>query len=83
MGLMMTLFCYRGRITLDEAELSDAFLPLRDRLEALILGTYFAQLCEALTPGCIPDYLKDGAIDRRVRVIDITVEYVSGKFNPG
>ena len=52
-------------------------------LEGEAVRAPLIKLCEALTPGCIPDYLKDGAIDRRVRVIDITVAYVSGKFNPG
>ena len=45
----MTFFEHRGRCTLDEAEMLDAFFELRQDLERLSLALYLAELCEALS----------------------------------
>ena len=45
----MTLFAYKGRCTLDDAEVLDAFFSLRQDIERLSLALYIAELCEALT----------------------------------
>ncbi|MDR0381134.1 MAG: DNA repair protein RecO [Oscillospiraceae bacterium] len=44
----MTLFTYRGRCTLDDAEIIDSFHALRADIERLSLAAYLAELCEAL-----------------------------------
>lgn len=44
-----TLFVYRDRARLNDAELIEAFLPLRDGIESLALGSYVAEFCEALS----------------------------------
>lgn len=46
----MTLFLYKGKYQLNEAELIDSFFPLRDSLEAMSLAAYLAELCELLAP---------------------------------
>lgn len=38
-----TLFDYRGKLSVQEAELLEQFRPIRDRIELLALGSYFAQ----------------------------------------
>ena len=45
----LTLFESRGKWTLDEAGTIEAFLPLRNDLELLALGTYFAELLETVS----------------------------------
>ncbi len=45
----LTLFIYRDRARLNDAELINAFLPLRDDIESITLGSYVAELCEALS----------------------------------
>jgi len=45
----MTLFFNRGKWTLNEASTIEQFLPLRGDLELLALGSYFAELLEAVT----------------------------------
>ena len=45
----MTLFGNRGRWSLNEAETIEQFLGLREDLTALALGSYFAELLEALS----------------------------------
>lgn len=44
----MTLFEYRGKWNVNEAETLEQFLPLRADLEAFSLGAYFAELLEAV-----------------------------------
>ena len=44
----MTLFFNRGKWTLNEASTIEQFLPLRDDLELLALGSYFAELLETV-----------------------------------
>ena len=52
----MTLFgSAGGKWTLDEAETIEQFLPLRGDLEALALGSYFAELLEAVSDEDSPD----------------------------
>ena len=52
----MTLFgSAGGKWTLDEAETIEQFLPLRRDLEALALGSYFAELLEAVSDEDSPD----------------------------
>ena len=52
----MTLFgSAGGKWTLDEAETLEQFLPLRNDLEALALGSYFAELLEAVSDEDSPD----------------------------
>lgn len=45
----MTLFIYRDRARLNDAELISAFLPLRSGIDTLALGSYAAELCEVLS----------------------------------
>ena len=45
----MTLFFNRGKWTLNEASTIEQFLPLRNALDKLALGSYFAELLEAVT----------------------------------
>ena len=45
----MTLFGNAGRWSVNEAETIEQFLPLRGDIEALALGSYFAELLEAVT----------------------------------
>ena len=45
----MALFESRGKWTADEASTIEQFLPLRSDLEKLALGTYFAELLEAVS----------------------------------
>lgn len=45
----LTLFGNRGRWSLNEAETIEQFLPLRDDLAKLSLGTYFVELMEAVS----------------------------------
>lgn len=55
----MTLFDYRDRWALKEATTAEEFRGLRGDLEKLALGTYFAEVCEAVseegieTPGLL------------------------------
>lgn len=52
----MTLFgSAGGKWTLDEAETLEQFLPLRGDLAALALGSYFAELLEAVSDEDSPD----------------------------
>ena len=44
-----TLFEYRGLYTINEAHSIELFLPLRQELTKLSLGTYFAQVAEVLS----------------------------------
>ncbi len=56
----MTLFSYKNRARLNDAELLDAFMPLREDLGLMTLGAYAAELCEALAPeGLAADELLD------------------------
>lgn len=56
----MTLYDYQDRWALKEAATAEEFRGLRDHLEKLALGTYFAEVCEAVsqegieTPGLLP-----------------------------
>lgn len=50
----MNLFLYKGRSHFREAVLLDAFLPLRDDLERMTLGSYAAEAAAALTPEGAP-----------------------------
>ena len=45
----MTLFGNAGKWSVNEAETIEQFLPLRDDLAALALGTYFAEMLEAVS----------------------------------
>ena len=45
----MTLFGSRGRWSINEAETIEQFLPLRRDIETLALGTYFAEMLEAVS----------------------------------
>jgi len=45
----MTLFGNKGKWSLNEAETIEQFLPLRQDIEALALGTYFAEALEAVS----------------------------------
>lgn len=67
----MTLFQYRDRLTLKEANTINPFRGVRDRLEKLALGSYFAEAVEAVadegvdTPGLLPLVLNSlYALDR-------------------
>lgn len=44
-----TLFEYRGQYTINEAHSLELFMPLRQELTKLSLGTYFAQVAEVLS----------------------------------
>lgn len=50
-----TVFAGRGSMTVDEAVPLELFLPLREDLELLSLGSYFAQVAEALSQEDEPD----------------------------
>lgn len=50
-----TVFEGRGSMTVDEAVPLELFLPLREDLELLSLGSYFAQVAEALSQEDDPD----------------------------
>ncbi|MCI8474019.1 MAG: DNA repair protein RecO [Oscillospiraceae bacterium] len=56
----MTLYDYQDRWALKEAATQEEFRGLRSDLEKLALGTYFAEVCEAVseegveTPGLLP-----------------------------
>jgi len=45
----MTLFCYNGRWSLNEANTIELFPGIREDIELLALGSYFAELLEAVT----------------------------------
>lgn len=45
----LTLFGNRGRWSVNEAETAEQFLPLREDLELLALGSYFAEALEAVS----------------------------------
>lgn len=45
----MTLFCYKGRWSLNEANTIELFPAIRGDIELLALGSYFAELLEAVT----------------------------------
>lgn len=45
----MTLFQNAGKWSMNEAETIEQFLPLRDHIALLALGTYFAELLEAVS----------------------------------
>lgn len=51
----LTLFPYRGTVTLDAASTIEQFLPLRRDVERLALGCYFAELAEQLSEGDASD----------------------------
>lgn len=51
----MTLFFNRGKWSLNEASVIEQFLPLRGDLEAFSLGTYFAEVLEAVGDEDSPD----------------------------
>ena len=51
----MTLFGNRGRWSLNEAETIEQFLPLREDIAALALGSYFAEALEAVSDEDSPD----------------------------
>ena len=51
----MTLFGNRGKWSLNEASVIEQFLPLREDIEALSLGTYFAEALEAVSDEDSPD----------------------------
>lgn len=51
----MTLFGNRGKWRLNEAVIIEQFLPLRADLESLSLGTYFAEVLEAVSDEDSPD----------------------------
>ena len=44
-----TMFEHRGKWTVDEASSIESFLPLRGDIEKLALGSYFAELLEAVS----------------------------------
>ena len=46
----MNLFTYKDRVSFREAVLLDAWLPLREELERLALGSYAAEVCQTLSP---------------------------------
>ena len=45
----MTFFGTRGKWTINEAQTIEQFLPLRESIESLALGSYFAEALEAVT----------------------------------
>ena len=51
----MTLFGNKGKWSLNEAETIEQFLPLRQDIEILALGTYFAEMLEAVSDEDIPN----------------------------
>jgi len=51
----MTLFCYNGRWSLNEANTIELFQGIREDIELLALGAYFAELLEAVTDEDRPD----------------------------
>lgn len=51
-----TVFENRGYMTINEAVPIELFMPLRDDLELLSLGSYFAQVAETLSQEDEPDY---------------------------
>ena len=51
----MSFYDYGGKWLLREAELLEPFLPLRRDIEKLALGTYFAELLEAVSDADRPD----------------------------
>ena len=51
----MTLFGNAGKWSINEAETIEQFLPLRGDLASLALGTYFAEVLEAVTDEDIPN----------------------------
>lgn len=50
----MNLFMYKERASFREAVLLDAWLPLRDDLESMTLGTYVAEVISTLVPEGAP-----------------------------
>ncbi|HHU23318.1 MAG TPA: DNA repair protein RecO [Clostridiales bacterium] len=58
----MTLFCNKGRWSLDEAETIEQFLGLRQDICLLALASYFAELLEAVSDGdsASPELLRLG-----------------------
>lgn len=56
----MTLYDYQGRLSLKEAATQNEFRGVREDLTKLALGSYFAEVCEAVaeegveTPGLLP-----------------------------
>lgn len=50
-----TLFEYRGMYTINEASAIDLFVPLRNDLQRLSLGTYFAQVAELISQEDMPN----------------------------
>lgn len=50
-----TLFEYRGMYTINEAHAIDLFVPLRQDLQKLSLGTYFAQVAELISQEDTPN----------------------------
>ena len=51
----MTLFSYKGRWSLNEAVTIETFRGLRDDVELLTLGSYFAELLEGVTGEEVPE----------------------------
>ena len=51
----MTLFGKAGKWSINEAETIEQFLPLRSDIEALALGSYFAEMLETVTDEDSPD----------------------------
>lgn len=51
----MTLFDYNGRWSISEGQTIEQFLGLREDIASLALGTYFAELLEALSDEDCPD----------------------------
>ncbi len=51
----MTLFSYKGRWSLNEAVTLETFRGLRDDIELLTLGSYFAELIEGVTGEEVPE----------------------------
>ncbi len=51
----LTLFNYKGRWSLDEASTIELFSGIRSDLALLSLGSYFAELLEAVTDADMPD----------------------------
>ena len=50
-----TLFEYRGMYTINEANAIELFVPLRNDLQKLSLGTYFAQVAELVSQEDMPN----------------------------
>ena len=51
----MTLFGNAGKWSINEAETVEQFLPLRDDITALALGSYFAEMLEAVSDEDLPN----------------------------